>query len=101
MRLIDADELFKTPMGCSRNNGKPLTSLWAYVVDQITHAPTIEAEPVRHSRWFELVESVEDGYTGEYYEEVYYNCLNCDYATGDKTPYCPNCGARMDGDKHD
>ena len=32
MRLIDADELFTTPMQCARHNGKPLTSLWAYVV---------------------------------------------------------------------
>ena len=46
MRLIDADELFTTPMPCSRGNGKPLTSLWAYAVDQITHAPTIDAVPV-------------------------------------------------------
>ena len=60
--------------------------------------PVIEAEPVRHAKWFEMIESVEDGYTGEYYEEIYYNCMNCDYATTDKTPYCPNCGAKMDGE---
>ena len=46
MRLIDADELFTTPMPCSRGNGKPLSSLWAYVVDQIAHAPTVDAVEV-------------------------------------------------------
>lgn len=46
MRLIDADELFTTPVPLSRGNGKPLTSVWAYIVDQITHAPTIDAVPV-------------------------------------------------------
>ena len=55
-----------------------------------------QRDAVKHGRWFEMVESKEDGHTGEYYEEIYYNCLNCDYATGDKTPYCPNCGCKMD-----
>ena len=45
--------------------------------------------------WMEMVDCVEDGYTGEYYEEIYYNCLNCDYATTENTPFCPNCGADM------
>ena len=45
--------------------------------------------------WMEMVDYVEDGYTGEYYEEIYYNCLNCDYATTENTPFCPNCGADM------
>ena len=47
--------------------------------------------------WMEMVDCVEDGYTGEYYEEIYYNCLNCDYATSENTPFCPNCGADMTG----
>ena len=60
--------------------------------------PTADVAPVVHGRWDEMVESKGDGYTGEYYEEVYYNCLNCDYATDWNSPYCPNCGARMDGE---
>ena len=49
----------------------------------------------KQGEWFELVESKLDGHTGEYWEEVYYNCTACDYATCENTPYCPNCGARM------
>lgn len=45
-RLIDANELFTTPVLRSRENGKPLTSLWAYVVDQIHNAPTVDAVEV-------------------------------------------------------
>ncbi len=53
--------------------------------------------PVRHGRWFEMVESIHDTHTGEYYDEVYYNCDRCDYAADEKTPFCPNCGAYMGG----
>lgn len=122
MRLIDADELFRTPMPCSRHNGKPLSSLWAYVVDQINHAPTIEAEPVRHGRWVERL----DGDC----EFVHHMCSECKadaffqyiieadwdenidgewYNRGDEitgieeflTDYCPHCGAKMRGDSHE
>jgi rubrerythrin len=66
--------------------------------DHHTIIETADVAPVVHGRWMEMVESIEDGYTGEYYDEIYYNCLNCDYASDDETPYCPNCGARMDGE---
>ena len=59
----------------------------------VENIPTADVAPVVHTSWFEMVESYHDTHTDEYWEEIYYNCLNCDYATGDKTPYCPNCGA--------
>ena len=55
--------------------------------------------PVRHGRWEKAVESKLDTHTGEYWEEEYYNCLKCDYASDRKSPYCPNCGAKMDADE--
>ena len=67
-------------------------------IANILNIPAADVTPVVHSKWFELIEFIEDGYTGEYYEEIYYNCFNCDFATSDKTPYCPNCGAKMDGE---
>ena len=51
---------------------------------------------VRYGRWEKAVESHLDTHTGEYWEEYYYNCLECDCASEWKSPYCPNCGAKMD-----
>lgn len=28
----------------------------------------------------------------------WYMCSNCGFAPDEEHPYCPNCGARMDGD---
>lgn len=58
--------------------------------------PAADVAPVRHGRWEKAVESQLDTHTGEYWEEYYYNCLECDYASEWKSPYCPNCGCRMD-----
>lgn len=53
----------------------------------------IEAEPVRHGRWM----------CGDYYD-IGDVCSECDWDSGMVNPtlrYCPNCGAKMDGDSHD
>lgn len=63
------------------------------VVDILDEAPTIDAEPVRHGRW-----------------EYQYNdsiCSACGYVNRcepitryrNDSPYCPSCGAKMDGGK--
>ena len=64
----------------------------------ISGLPAADVAPVRHGRWEKAVESKLDTHTGEYWEEEYYNCLKCDYASDRKSPYCPNCGAKMDAD---
>ena len=69
---------------------------YARVKRMVEEAPTIDPESLRPmGRWFEIIETKEDGYTGEYYEDVYYNCINCDYASDWNSPYCPNCGTKM------
>ena len=55
------------------------------IVDQI---PTVDAVEVVHGRWT---------YTdGEY--EIYMICSECGWDSDFRTNYCPNCGAKMDGD---
>ena len=70
----------------------------------LSHLPTVDAVEVVHGRW------LYDSGSGKYF------CSSCDeYALSFKkdtlyggdlyevclTDYCPNCGAKMDGDKYE
>ena len=58
--------------------------LWA-----ILDIPSADVAPVRHGHWIEC----NYGLTFE--------CSECKYPTEyNLTDYCPNCGAKMDGDKN-
>lgn len=68
------------------------------VFDAIRKANVIDAEPVRHGRWL-------DGNRGKHDGTLYWYryCSECLYERDDDnedkdTPYCPNCGASMDGE---
>lgn len=82
MRLIDTDEI-KLP------NDLPYK---ASVRRVLLQAPTVDAVPVVHGRWMRVDIAGEDPY-------------ECSYC-GDRVSvwgfrYCPNCGAKMDGDKYE
>ena len=92
MRLIDADAM----------KSKLVGSRFHYIRNFLNKQPTIEAEPVRHGRWI---------VTKEYndvidMDVVKYACSACgEYrlsatTLSQATNYCPNCGAKMDGDNH-
>lgn len=99
MRLIDADALLQSydvawmveydETGCG-------VSRKAIPVKSIEEAPTIEAEPVRHGRWFGW-HGDKRCKDGEYRHFRYYECSECGRRSDIKTNYCPNCGAKMDG----
>ena len=110
MRLIDADalmELFDERLDrahlqtVTRRTGK---TLWSGIHggvnwgrNTIADAPTIDAVPVVHGRWVQVICHVEfeDGFVDRLYE----CCSRCHESNGRKTSdYCPNCGARMDGE---
>ena len=66
----------------------------------LMQAPTADVVEVRHGEWIEK----DDGWDG-----VLYTCsvCNCDWCTIDGTPfennmrYCPECGAKMDGERRE
>ena len=98
MRLIDADELLKKHTCDVYGAYDDSCMVQAVFVPYIKGAPTIEAAPVVHGRW------IEDDARGRHC------CSVCEFEVHDDAShvmfgdwriapkYCPNCGARMDGD---
>ena len=108
MRLIDADALIKDiaeslrfadewekeshekknkhGLKCAIDTRRSLLAM----ISRIKEAPTIDAEPVRHGRWEEI-----GGYEPE---NQGFACSVCDFATTDKSRFCPNCGSKNEGD---
>lgn len=68
-------------------------------INTVTFTPASDVAPVVHGEWT----TIEDDYTGMTALE----CSECneEWWFEDDPPikyyhYCPNCGAKMDGDKH-
>lgn len=51
-------------------------------VDRIIEATPADVAPVKHGKWNRTTSD--------------YECSNCQYPMDYITPYCPNCGAKMD-----
>ncbi len=87
-RLIDANALkAEFPV-----IGKFGEDLWhsATIRVAIDNAPTVDAVEVVHGRW--IYEPVEFAY------EKDIKCSVCGSYVEHTSNYCPNCGAKMDGD---
>ena len=71
--------------------------VWIDVMDaigEIERVPAVDAEPVQHGKW---INAGHDAFT------QYRRCSSCArlLANAPAYDYCPNCGAKMDGDvKH-
>ena len=97
VRLIDADALLESGI-CAEygynDNGLLLIPM-RDVTNSIRNEPTIDAEPVRHGRWlYNSYPTVWYGH-GEPPEWV---CSECEERAYNTYDYCPNCGAKMDGE---
>lgn len=93
MRLIDADALLERMKRTNR---------YFDVKFDIMESPAVDAEPVRHGRWVPV--------DGKHPCDEW-DCTACgerrtflvEMDADDMEecyPYCPNCGAKMDGDSH-
>lgn len=65
-------------------------------IEIISNLPTVEAEPTKHGCWKNVNISLVDPDGVSRYGRDGYQCSVCGAETTDITPYCPNCGARMD-----
>lgn len=94
MRLIDADKLF--PYGSVPYYQDDGFKTADRIYGIIKNAPTVDALEVVHARWIERKEIFSEN-EGEV-EAV--GCSACGKSQRKfrLTPYCPNCGAKMDGD---
>lgn len=64
----------------------------------ICESPIIDAEPVRHGQWETKEYTTEDSFDDWiviHHEEV---CSECGKGQGERSKFCPNCGAKMDDD---
>ena len=87
MRLIDADELINIITYVSEEyvNRPDVIEIKGLMIGMLDESPTIDAVPVVHGKW--------DRTTSDY------ECSVCQYPMDYITPYCPNCGAKMDGEE--
>jgi len=96
-RLIDANVLKESVHAhdyvlkdCLNSTDKGMFTVG--IMQAIDEQPTIDAEPVKHSKWIESDEF------DEFYGRLY-RCSNCNtFVIEDMDNYCPFCGARMDGE---
>jgi NADH pyrophosphatase NudC (nudix superfamily) len=86
-RLIDADML--EPSEVYMNYG--FTRI--VYMDDIDEMPTVDAEPVRHGHWINHFDDL-------FPEDSSVECSVCHEYEGimANDNYCPNCGAKMQGD---
>ena len=93
-RLIDADKLIeRLNHSFYPEERVSIETVTECFLDEMGCAPTIDAEPIRHGEWI----SVGKGFNW------HYECSRCGYVDGypfdDRHKHCPNCGAKMDGER--
>ena len=64
-----------------------------YAGRKIINLPPADVSPVRHGLWIE-----HKHYHHAHYIDSTYECSECKVEESLTSDYCPNCGARMDGD---
>jgi hypothetical protein len=66
--------------------------------EEVKKIPAADVQPVKRGRWIGIYEYCEkNGYVPSGMG-IYYWCSECDKAEQKTSNFCPNCGARMDGE---
>ena len=111
MRLIDADAFLadsikeKRFVFCSSDMLSEqviVKTVYDELANALKHAPTVDAEPVRHGRWYKPKGMMPPEHHGRH------RCSVCDHMAFYErlgreglSDYCPNCGARMNGENNE
>lgn len=69
----------------------------AHMLDML---PAVDAEPVLHGTWKMCRATIKKDFAT--FTGTYPTCSLCghvEYGVDKSTPYCPGCGAKMDGDE--
>lgn len=96
MRLIDADALEKDLeefWGIPKDWDGQIAEPYAEAFCAIDQMLTVDAEPVVHGRWNNQSFSLNGG------RVLLFTCSECNHEQGGESNYCPNCGAKMDGER--
>lgn len=88
----NADETTQTGVDTINAIGK--------ITDFIESLPTADVQPVKRGRWIDIYEwaKMHDSRPSGMY--IYYWCSECQKEQEKKSNFCPNCGARMDGEQN-
>jgi hypothetical protein len=102
-RLIDAKRLrYELDIALMENYGKRRVGI-SDSIEIVAMMPTVDAVEVVHGHWEKYTDDKFMGYGADgriRYRKVYsYKCSKCWNYTAVKHKYCPNCGAKMDGER--
>ena len=97
-RLIDANELVDT---IYKSDEMVHSDEWETyeIVDQINRIQTVDAVEVVHGRWEREHDGARFVCSNCRLVKVSYEMLSFFISTG-RWKYCPNCGAKMDGERN-
>jgi hypothetical protein len=97
-RLIDANKLRVDVMAMCGVNEIAFTNCYPYwkFAKSIENAPTVDAVEVVHGRWIRKEQKDHP------FSVLLPHCSECGaLRVQDTVNYCPNCGAKMDGDSNE
>ena len=101
-RIVDtpsevATMAFEGYYGFIQNPANILVARQHEIIDLLETVPTVDAVEVVHGRW----EPHPHAYGFERCSVCNDCCIWGEWADGKKWNYCPNCGAKMDGERKD
>ena len=93
-RLVNAEAIARKLKnahcaGCNVVRKVQCSACWVEDVLELLEGDAVDAVEVKHGRWVDL---------GRNYYTVVSQCSECGKKYDFRSPYCPNCCAKMDGD---